>query len=80
MKKFFLLGHLGGSVVERLPFAQVMILGSWGGVLHRGPCRESASPSACVSVSLMNKFYLKKVFTILLWGKASASGPQSTYL
>ena len=23
------LGHLGGSVVERLPLAQVMISGSW---------------------------------------------------
>ena len=24
-----LAGHLGGSVVERLPLAQIMILGSW---------------------------------------------------
>ena len=52
-------GHLGGSVVECLPLAQVMIPGSWDGVLHRAPCREPASPSAYVSaslsVSLMNK-------------------------
>ena len=52
-------GHLGGSVVERLPLAQVMILGSWDQVPHRAPHREPASPSAYVSaslsVSLMNK-------------------------
>ena len=52
-------GRLGGSVVEYLPLAQVMILGSWNQVLHRAPHRESASPSAHVSasffVSLMNK-------------------------
>ena len=35
---------MGGSVVERLPLAQVMILGSWDRVLHLGPCREPASP------------------------------------
>ena len=53
------LGYLGGSVVEHLPSAQVMILGSWDQVPHRAPLREPASPSACVSaslcVSLMNK-------------------------
>ena len=56
-------GRLGGSVVERLPSAQVVILGSWDRVPHQAPCREPASPSACVSasvsaslcVSLMNK-------------------------
>ena len=52
-------GHLGGSVVESLPLAQVVIPGSWDLVLHRAPCGEPASPSACVSaslcVSLMNK-------------------------
>ena len=54
-----LLGHLGSSVVEHLPLAQVMTPGSWDGVLHRVPRREPASPSAYVtaslSVSLMNK-------------------------
>ena len=53
------LGHLGGSVIEHLPLAQVMILRSGDQVLHRAPCREPASPSAYVSasvfVSLMNK-------------------------
>ena len=53
------LEHLGGSVAEHLPLAQVMIPGSWDEVLHRTPCKASASPSACVSaslsVSLMNK-------------------------
>ena len=52
-------GHLGGSVVERLPSAQGLIPGSWDRVPHRAPCRKPASPSACVSaslsVSLMNK-------------------------
>ena len=49
--------HLGGSVVECLPLAQVVILGSWDWVLHRAPCREPTSPSAYVSasLSLMNK-------------------------
>ena len=54
-------GHLGGSVVELLPLAQVMIPGSWDLVLHVAPSRELASPSPYVStsfslfVSLMNK-------------------------
>ena len=39
-------GHLGGSVVECLPLAQVMIVGSWDGILHQAPCREPVSPSA----------------------------------
>ena len=33
-------GHLGGSVVERLPSAQDVILGSWDRVPHQAPCRE----------------------------------------
>ena len=53
------MGHLGGSVVEHLPLAQVVILGSWDRVLHQAPCREPASLSAYISaslcVSLMNK-------------------------
>ena len=54
-----ILGHQGDSVVERLPLAQIVILESWGQVLYWAPCREPASPSACVSaspsVSLINK-------------------------
>ena len=46
------LGHLGGSVVERLPLAQVVIPGSWDQVLHWAPHGEPASPSPCVSASL----------------------------
>ena len=42
----------GGSVVEHLPWAQGVILGSWDRVPHRAPCREPASPSAWVSASL----------------------------
>ena len=41
-------GHLGGSVVEHLPLAQVVILGSW----DQAPRKEPVSPSACVSASL----------------------------
>ena len=52
-------GHLGGSVVECLPLAQVVIPGSWDLVLRQAPYREPASPFAYVfaslSVSLMNK-------------------------
>ena len=44
--------RLGGSVVERLPLAQVMIPGSWDRVPHWAPCMEPASPSALVSASL----------------------------
>ena len=43
-----LLGHLGGSVVGRLPLA----LGSRDRVPHRAPCMEPASPSAYVSASV----------------------------
>ena len=52
-------GCLGVSVVEHLPSAQGMILGSWDQVPHQAPCGEPASLSAFVSVflsvSLMNK-------------------------
>ena len=59
--KILSLGRLGGSVVERLPLAQVMIPGSQDRVPHQAPCREPASPPACVSasVSLMNKYIIK---------------------
>ena len=50
-------GHLGGSVVERLPSSQGMLLETQDRVPHRAPCVEPASPSASVSasLSLMNK-------------------------
>ena len=51
-------GHLGGSVVERLPSPRVMILGSLDQVSHHAPLREPASPlprSLPLSLSLMNK-------------------------
>ena len=55
----FLSGSLGGSVVGRLPLAQVVIRGSWDQVPHQAPAEEPAFPSAYVSaslsVSLMNK-------------------------
>ena len=50
-----IVGHLGGSVVERLPLAQGVTLGSWDQVMHQAPYREPVSPSACVSASLMMK-------------------------
>ena len=40
------------SVVERLSLAQVVILASWDRVLHWGPPKKPASPSAYVSASL----------------------------
>ena len=45
-------GRLGGSVVEHLPLAQVMILESWDQVPHQAFCMETASPSSYVSASL----------------------------
>ena len=59
-------GHLGGSVIEHLPLAQVVIPGSWDQVPHRAPCMEPASPSAYVSASLsvcllgLNKIFKNK--------------------
>ena len=50
---------LGGSAVECLPLAQAMIPSFRDRVLRRAPCKEPASPSAYVFVSLfvflMNK-------------------------
>ena len=45
-------GRLGGSVVERLPLAQGVILESRDRVPHQAPGMEPASPSACVSASV----------------------------
>ena len=52
IQKVSVLGHLDGSVVEHLPLARVMILGSWDPFLHQTPHREPASPSAHISTSL----------------------------
>ena len=41
--------HRSGSAVECLPS---VIPGSWDRVPYQAPCRESASPSACVSAPL----------------------------
>ena len=56
-------------MVEHLPSAQVVIPGSWDGVLNQAPHREPASPSACVSASLsvcvsheqINRIFKKKI-------------------
>ena len=50
-------GHLGGSAVEHLLLAQIMISGSWDRVLYQAPLGEPTSLSACVSayVFLMNE-------------------------
>ena len=54
--RFSQCGHLGGSLVERLPLAQGVVLGSRDQVPHWAPCMEPASPSACVSAPApMNK-------------------------
>ena len=45
-------GCLDGSMGECLPSAQGMVLESQDRVPHWAPCREPASPSACVSASL----------------------------
>ena len=51
------LGHMGGSVVENLPLAQVVFLESWDPVPHQAPHGEPTSPSVSLllSVSLMNR-------------------------
>ena len=62
--KFGREGHLGGSVVEHLPSAQVVTPESWDRVSHQGPCREPASPSACVSTFLslcVSHEYINKI-------------------
>ena len=51
-------GCLGGSVVEPLPSAQVVIQGSWDQVPHQAPHKDPASPfavSASLCVSLIDK-------------------------
>ena len=50
----------GGLVIECMPSAQGVILEFQDHVLRQAPCMEPASPpacvSACLSVSLMNKY------------------------
>ena len=41
--------HLDGLVVECLPLAQGVILGSWDQIPHQAPCME---PGACFSLCL----------------------------
>ena len=58
-------GRLGGSVVDCLPLAQVVILGSWDRhqIHHKEPVSPSAYVSASLSLSFMNKYiksFLKK--------------------
>ena len=53
-------GCLGGSVVEHLHLAQVVIPGSWDWVLHRASRREPASLSAYASVFILFFFLLSK--------------------
>ena len=62
-------GHLGGSLVERLPMAKGVIPGSWVRVPHQASCQEPASPSArvsalCVCVSCINKIFKKENLVI----------------
>ena len=45
-------GHLGGSVVGRLPLAQGMIPECQDQAPHQVPCIEPSFPSAYVSASL----------------------------
>ena len=59
------LGHLGGSVVGCLPFAQVVIPGSWDGVPHQLPTGSLLLPlpmSLPLSVCLLwiNKYNIFK--------------------
>ena len=44
--------HIGGSMVEHLPWAQVMIMGSWDQVPYPALDRQPAFPSAYFSASL----------------------------
>ena len=51
--KIIVVGHLGGSVVECLLLAQVVIPESWDRILHWVLCSRPASPSAyCLCLSL----------------------------
>ena len=45
-------GHVGGSVAEHLPLAQVMISGFWVRVLDQAPHSKPASPSMSLPLSV----------------------------
>ena len=45
-------GHLGGSEVEHLPLAQVVVPGSWDPVPHQAYFKEPASPSMTLLLCL----------------------------
>ena len=57
-------GHLGSSVVEHSPLAQVVIPESWDQVPHQALRREPAFPSVslplCVSREYINKIFKNK--------------------
>lgn len=48
------MGHLGGSVIERLSLTQGVIPGFRDRVPHQAPCEEPVSPSAYISASLFS--------------------------
>ena len=66
-------GHLGGSVVERLPLPRVMIPGSWDRVLHQGACFFLSLClwlPLCVSHEQINKILKKEMkFEVRLGSK-----------
>jgi len=66
------LGSLGGSVIQRLRLAQVMVPGSWDRALHRAPCSAGSlllslfptpalflTVSVSLSLILINKIFKK---------------------
>ena len=59
------MGHLGGSAIECVPLAQVVILGSGNRVPHWAPCKKPASPSAYVSASLSVSLMSKQIKSFL---------------
>ena len=77
--KDIFLGHLCGSAVECLPFAQGMIQEFWDQVPQWASCMKPTSPSAslCVFQKQINKiFFLKKRYILateaycrITWGK-----------